>query len=77
MRWLRAGIIASILGLSVGIGISISACAIVPGSHKEQRCTLVFQTPKMIVSPDGVLMVDQREVKSLTCQELWVSPEEK
>ena len=56
---------------------TLSSCAVhTPGSHKEQRCTLIFQTPKMIVSPEGVLMVDQREVVSLNCVEVWVGPEE-
>lgn len=41
-------------------------------AHPEQSCTLVFQSAKMFLQEDGSVLIDQREIKNLTCRQVWI-----
>lgn len=53
-----------------------SGCAMVPGSYEVLKCTLVFETTKMVVTQEGPFIIDQEDVTSLTCNQTWASPKE-
>lgn len=58
--------------------LSLVSC-VMPGAKgaiQELRCTMTFQTSQSYLREDGSVLVEQHEIDSLNCIQVWAWPKE-